>query len=94
MAVERLAGRQSATIIAANRVEERRRVGSAHLIDTHMRHIEQPRCTARRQVLFIDTRVLHRHLPTCKGDHPSAYGFMDLVQRSTFQLPFGVAPLE
>ena len=63
-----------------NAVKKRRSVFTKKSKPAHVRNIEQSGGRARSVVLGNNRRILHRHRPTGKIDHPPM-GYMPIVQR-------------
>src|SRR3990170_985129 len=45
----------------------------------HVAYIEKAAGTADRLVFIYNAGVLHRHLPTCKGDHPGSERYVYVI---------------
>ena len=92
--IERFARMQRADRVGADRVQEGSRIRAFHLVDAHVRNVEQPGGLAGGQVLFHHRRVPDRHLPAGERDHFCAQRFVDFVERRPAQGRFGLLPFE
>ena len=59
-------------VVGQRRLRKPHRPRTAQLELSHVRHVEDARVAAHRQVLRDDALVLHRHLPARKGNDPRA----------------------
>ena len=79
--VLRPAGADPVDVVREHALDERDRLGAADLELAHVRDVEDAGVIAHRQVLGDDALVLHRHLPSGEGNHPSSGGHVAVVER-------------
>ena len=92
--IERLARPQRADRVGAEAVQEGGRIRTLHLVDAHVRNVEQAGGLAGGQVLFHYRRIPDRHFPAGERDHFCAKRFMDFIERGLAQRRFGLMPFE
>jgi hypothetical protein len=61
-------------------LDKGQRIGTRYFNFAHVRNIEEACGLTNSHVLFNDARVLDRHIPTAKIDHPRTKLAMHLIQ--------------
>jgi hypothetical protein len=72
-------------VIGSDAVRKAESLRTTDLNLSHVTDIKQSNGTTYRSVLFDDSRILHRHVPTPEVHHPGFHAPMDRVQGRDLQ---------